>query len=70
MRRFIQHNVNLFFRLDSVELRPITFESETEKNFKKVFKALDVGDSVKQGIFYSRANCKTIAARHSRENEV
>lgn len=28
-------------------------ESETEKNFEKVFKTLDVGDSVKQSIFYS-----------------
>lgn len=53
MRRFIQNNVNLFSRLNSVERRQITFELETEKNFEKVFKALEAGDPVKQGIFYN-----------------
>ena len=35
MRRFIQHNANVFARLDSVEHRQIAFESETEKKFEK-----------------------------------
>lgn len=53
MRRFIQRNANLFSRLDSVERRQIAFESETEKNFEKVFKALETGEPARQGIFYN-----------------
>jgi hypothetical protein len=52
MRKFIQHNANVFARLDSVERRQITFESETEKNFEKVFKALESSEPPEQGIFY------------------
>lgn len=52
MRKFIQHNANIFARLDSVERRQIAFESDTEKNFEKVFQALEAGDPPKQGIFY------------------
>jgi phage regulator Rha-like protein len=52
MRRFLQHNASIFARLDSVERRQITFESETEKNFEKVFQALEAGEPPKQGIFY------------------
>ncbi len=51
MQKFIQHNASVFARLDSVERRQITFESETEKNFEKGFKALEEGESLKQGIF-------------------
>lgn len=53
MRRFIQQNFNLFSRLDSVERRQIAFESETQKNFEKVFKALEASEPAKQGIFYN-----------------
>ncbi len=53
MRQFIQHNANIFARLDSVERRQISFESKTEKNFEKVFQALEAGDPPKQGIFYN-----------------
>lgn len=52
MRRFLQHNANVFARLDSVERRQITFESATEKNFEKIFHALEAGELPKQGIFY------------------
>jgi hypothetical protein len=52
MRRFFQHNANLFARLDSVERRQIAFESETEKNFEKVFQALESEELPHQGIFY------------------
>lgn len=52
MRRFIQQNANVFARLDSVERRQISFELNTEKNFEKVFKALEEGEPPKQGIFY------------------
>jgi len=54
MRRFIQNNVHIFARLDSVERRQITFESETEKNFERVLQALDpMNDAPRQGIFYN-----------------
>lgn len=52
MRRFIQHNASVFTRLDSVERRQIAFESETEKNFEKLFQAMEAGERPKQGIFY------------------
>lgn len=52
MRRFIQHNANVFIRLDSLERRQITFESETEQKFEKVFQALEAGETPKHGIFY------------------
>lgn len=52
IRRFIQHNANVFARLDSVERRQISFESETEGNFDKVFKALEAGILPKRGVFY------------------
>ena len=52
MKRFIQHNVNVFARLDSVERRQIAFETETEKKFEKIFQALDEGKPSKQGIFF------------------
>ena len=52
MRKFIQHNANIFARLDGVERRQVAFESETQKNFEKVFQALEAGEPPKQGIFY------------------
>lgn len=53
MRRFIQNNAQVFARLDSVERRQIKFESETEKNFERVFTALNHSSDIpKQGIFY------------------
>lgn len=52
MRKFIQHNANVFARLDSVERRQIAFESDTENNFEKVFQALEAGEPSRQGIFY------------------
>ena len=39
MRRFIQNNAQVFARLDSIEQRQLVFESETERNFEKVFLA-------------------------------
>jgi hypothetical protein len=53
MRRFINNNAQVFARLSSVEQRQIAFESETEKNFDKVFQALETSqEAPKQGIFY------------------
>jgi len=54
MRRFIQQNAKVFERLESVERRQLVFESKTEKNFEKVFQALEQrGEPPKQGIFYN-----------------
>lgn len=53
MRRFLQQNADVFTRLDSVERRQIIFEAETEKNFEKIFKALESDEPSKQGIFYN-----------------
>lgn len=52
MRRFIHNNAGIFARLDSVERRQTAFELETEKNFEKVFQALESGETAKQGIFF------------------
>lgn len=53
MKRFLNNNAQVFSRLDLVERRQIIFESETEKNFEKVFRALEKPrESPKQGIFY------------------
>ena len=53
MRRFINNNAQIFARLDLVERKQITFESETEKNFEKVFQAMEKSQELpKQGIFY------------------
>ena len=53
MRRFIQNNVHIFARLESVENRQHAFELETGQNFEKVFQALDQNSAIpKQGIFF------------------
>ncbi len=53
MRRFIQNNAQVFVRLDSVERRQITFESETDKKFELVFRALEQpAEQPVQGIFF------------------
>jgi hypothetical protein len=54
MRRFIQDNVKVFERLELVERRQLVFESETGKNFEKLFQALERRDKPpEQGIFYN-----------------
>jgi hypothetical protein len=53
MRRFIQHNADVFARIDSVEKRQLQFESTTGANFEKVFQALEAAEPPKQGIFYN-----------------
>ncbi|MBF0449653.1 MAG: hypothetical protein HQK75_03030 [Candidatus Magnetomorum sp.] len=51
--RFIQNNVHIFARLESVENRQHVFELETGQNFEKVFQALDQNAAIpKQGIFF------------------
>jgi len=54
MRRLLQSNAQLFARLDTVEKRQLSFETETGKNFEKVFNALEKNDlTPNQGIFYN-----------------
>ena len=53
MRKFLSKNADLFSRLDSVERKQIEFQLKTEKNFEKVFDAIeDKSFQKKQGIFF------------------
>jgi hypothetical protein len=52
MRRFLSQNAEFFQRIDSIEKRQIIFETKTEDNFEKIFKALET-EKPKQGIFYN-----------------
>ncbi len=53
MRKFISKNADIFNRLDSVERKQLDCQLETNKNFKKVFDAIENKDIIKkQGIFY------------------
>ena len=54
MRRFLQNNAQVFTRLESVERRQISFESETGQKFAKLFDALERSEiKPKQGIFFN-----------------
>ncbi len=53
MRKFLSLNAQIFSRLDSVEMKQLKYQIETDKNFEKIFKILDSGNlKPKQGIFY------------------
>ncbi len=53
MRRFLVSNTDVFRRIDNLELNQDKFKLESDKNFDKIFKALDKGSlPAKQGIFY------------------
>ena len=53
MRQFLMHNANLFHRLDHVEKRQLSHELKTDKQFEKIFNALeDKTLKPKQGIFF------------------
>lgn len=54
MRQFFQNNAQLFDRLNLIEKRQISFESIADKNFEKIFSALEKNSvDPKQGIFYN-----------------
>ncbi len=54
MRKFISKNADLFSRIDTVERKQIEFQINTEKNFEKVFNAIeDKTFQKKQGIFFN-----------------
>ncbi len=53
MRRFLSKNAGIFQRLDNVERNQLEYQIKTDKNFDKVFKALeDKSIKPKQGIFF------------------
>ena len=52
MRRFLSKNAEIFNRLDSAERKQLEYQMKTDKNFEKVFKALET-EKPKQGIFYN-----------------
>ena len=53
MRRFISKNAEIFRRLDSVERKQLESQIKTDKNFERVFNAIENKEFVKkQGIFF------------------
>lgn len=53
MRRFISTNAQLFLRLDAVEKKQIEYKADADKNFEKIFNAIESKEIIpKQGIFY------------------
>ena len=41
MRKFISSNAQIFQRLDTVELKQLEYQTKTDKNFEKVFTAIE-----------------------------
>ena len=53
MRKFITENGQIFSRLNTIEKRQITFESETLDKFNKLFNAIEEQEITPQkGIFF------------------
>ena len=54
MKKFISINADMFYRLETIEKRQISYQIETEQKFEQIFKALeDKSIKPKQGIFYN-----------------
>ena len=54
MRRFIAANAQIFQRLDTVERKQIEYKADADKNFEKIFNAIESKDiRPKQGIFFN-----------------
>jgi hypothetical protein len=54
MRRFIAANAQIFQRLDTVERKQIEYKADADKNFEKIFNALESKEiKPKQGIFFN-----------------
>jgi hypothetical protein len=51
MKKFISTNIDLFYRIETLEKKQIGFQIETEKKFNEIFKALE-SNKPKQGIFF------------------
>jgi len=53
MRKFISRNAEIFTRLDYVEKKQRNYQLKTDKNFEKVFDAIENKEIIKkQGIFF------------------
>ena len=53
MRKFISKNAEIFIRLDTVERKQLEHQIKTDKNFERVFEAIEnKGFVKKQGIFF------------------
>ena len=54
MRRFIATNVQVFYRLDSLERKQLENKQEADENFKRIFHAIEAKEiKPKQGIFFN-----------------
>ena len=54
MRRFISTNAHIFHRLDAVEKKQIEYKADADRNFEKIFKAIEAKEIIpKQGIFFN-----------------
>lgn len=54
MRRFIATNAQIFQRLDTVEKKQIEYKADADRNFEKIFNAIESKDiRPKQGIFFT-----------------
>ncbi len=54
MKKFISQNAGIFQRLDNIEKKQLQYQLQTDKNFDKIFRALeDKSIKPKQGIFYN-----------------
>lgn len=54
MRRFIAANAQIFQRLDTVEKKQIEYKADADRNFEKIFNAIESKDiRPKQGIFFN-----------------
>ena len=53
MRKFISKNAEIFVRLDTVERKQLESQIKIDKNFEKVFEAIENKGSIKkQGVFF------------------
>ncbi len=54
MKKFISGNADIFYRLETIEKRQISYQIDTDQKFEQIFKALeDKSIKPKQGIFYN-----------------
>ncbi len=54
MRRFIAANAQIFQRLDTVERKQIEYKADADKNFEKIFNAIESKEiKPRQGIFFN-----------------
>jgi len=52
MRKFIFNNLELFTRLDKVEIKQLEYQIKTDNNFEKVFNAIEDKTIPNKGIFF------------------